>query len=73
MPAPQNPDPPPPLADTIGAAFRQANPVESIMQAIGSQPGGEVDPNHNPFAEIKGRPYEEHASAFIDSPNQATT
>lgn len=71
-PAPA-PGPAPAVADTISAAFRQDNPIQSVMTALSNHGGGEVDPDWDPIAAIKGTKYQDDASAFIGSPNEADT
>lgn len=61
--------------DVIGAAFRQANPVASVWNALSqSDQSYELDPNHNPRDLIKGTWMEQqHLDAFMGSPNADVT
>lgn len=65
----------PATADTISAAFRQNNPISSVLDSLGRMPGGESDPNHNPLDVLSKDP--QHAgddlSLYAGSPNEATT
>src|ERR1700744_819033 len=58
-----------------GAAFRQNNPIVSVLNEITNySPDGQLDPNHNPLDIIKGTKYEaNNLDTFLNSPNEATT
>ena len=66
--------PQPHLADVTAAAFRQNNPIVSVIESIANRSDEtRVDPTHNPLDLAKGTPLEQDPSALIDSPNAATT
>jgi hypothetical protein len=65
--------PPDPL-DTIGAAFRQNNPVASLLSSVYMQGPFAPDPSHNPYSLIQGTPYfHQHGSRFYGSQSEAET
>jgi hypothetical protein len=64
----------PATADTISAAFRQDNPISSVLDSIGQMPGNEYDPTHNPLDTLKGTPHEgDDLSIYAGSPNEGYT
>lgn len=64
----------PTLGDTAAAAFRQNNPVVSVIEGIGAKgPDHNLDPSYNPMTVLKGTPYEQDPSRFVDDPNESVT
>lgn len=64
----------PTTGETIGAAFRQQNPIASAIDAIHGMPGMGFDPNHNPRDTLRGTPHEnDDFSIYAGSPNEGYT
>jgi hypothetical protein len=62
------------MADTISAAFRQYNPIVSVIDAVLSMPGNEPTPGYNPLDTLKGTTHEgDDLSIYAGSHNEAYT
>ena len=76
-PEPAAPDPfaTPTFDQTLGAAFRQQNPVVSVIDAIRSSSSNTTpDPDWNPLSLIRGTPYEQdHLRDFLGDVNRDQT
>lgn len=58
--------PPPSLVDALGASFRRENTVPNMVKVFSNRPDymDEIDPEFNPFENVKGYEQEEKDGAF---------
>lgn len=64
----------PSTVSTVVAAFRQANPIVSVIDSFRGMPGNVYDPTHDPRDILKGTPHEDDDfSLYAGSPNEAFT
>jgi hypothetical protein len=63
----------PGIIDTVGAAFRQDNPLTNVVRAA-IRPTFAPEPDHNPMDVIRGTRYgRDHSDKFLDSQSTAET
>jgi hypothetical protein len=73
-PDPFAPDTSPTIGQTAAAAFRQQNPVVSVIDAVSSMPGNQPQPGYNPLDTLKGTPHEgDDLSIYVGSHNEGYT
>lgn len=73
--APPDPFMGPTLPETVGAAFRQNNPVASVLSSIskGSPEFATSTPGYDPIPRVAGTKYEPYLDQFIDDRNADQT
>lgn len=59
--------------DPLPAAFRQSNPVVSVIEALRRSSGAAYDPDHNPLQAIQGTKYANEPDLFVGSGSEAET
>lgn len=73
-PDPFAPDTSPTIGQTAAAAFRQQNPIVSVIDAVSSMPGNQPQPGYNPLDTLKGTPHEsDDLSIYAGSHNEGYT